>query len=324
MRDYLERLIEDCGVVEVRHLPTGRTGLFDDVQALQSSIKRFENFGGLYCTLNQPSRSPANRFGDRAIRDIEMVRIRRIPFDFDPVRRTDKTSTAAQIEAAQRACLNLAAKLCQLGFPKPLVGFSGNGYHLQYRTDLPADRDTARLLDIIYVGLAQICSTDKVLFDRTVRNPSRILRLYGTVNRKGGEARPTTCWIPDPWLPVSLEALVSLAKRLSIRAPSREAPVSRSVIRGAGDYRTLDVVAWMSSHGLYEAAIGNRKHAVRCPWEDEHTTSDAKNDTIVLEADGGWPNFHCHHAHWSHRGIRDVLDLLGDADRYCSTTYRTA
>jgi hypothetical protein len=77
----------------------------------------------------------------------------------------------------------------------------------------------------------------------------------------------------------------------------------------------------MSAHGLYESAIGDRKHAIRCPWEDEHSDG-SKNDSIVLEGDGGWPNFHCHHAHCAHRGIQEVMDLFGDADDYCSSAYR--
>jgi len=322
--DYLQRLIADCGAVEVRHLPTAQSGLFDDVPALLSSIKRFEQFGGLYCTLNEPTRPATNRFGELALKDRDMVRIKRIPFDFDPVRHgaLDQLSSTAQIEAARGACLDLAAKLCSLGFPRPLLAFSGNGYHLQYRTDLPAGPGTVRLLDTIYRGLAEACSSAEVVFDRTVRNPSRILRLYGTVNRKGGGERPTRCWIPDPWLPVGLETLLPLAQRLASRSPTREHPVVSDFIRGAGDYKTLDVAAWMSAHGLYEAAIGDRKHAVRCPWEDEHSASGSKNDTIVLEADGGWPNFYCHHAHCVDRGIREVIDLLGDADRYCATSYR--
>jgi hypothetical protein len=163
VRDYLERLIADCGVAEVRHLPTGQTGLFDDIHALLTATKRYEHFGDLYCTLNQPDRAATNRFGEQALRDSNIVRIKRIPFDFDPVRECDQCSSAAQIDAALEACLDLAATLCRLGFPRPLVGFSGNGYHLQYRTDLAAGPDTARLLDIIYRGLAEACSLQRSL-----------------------------------------------------------------------------------------------------------------------------------------------------------------
>jgi len=60
------------------------------------------------------------------------------------------------------------------------------------------------MLRAIYSGLHAEYSDDSVEFDRSVRNPSRIFRLYGTINRKGLNTpdrpnRRAACWIPSPW-----------------------------------------------------------------------------------------------------------------------------
>lgn len=109
---------------------------------------------------------------------------------------------------------------------------------------------------------------------------------------------------------------VEVVRRLS-------APSPRSGQYGKGDYDTLDVVRWFQSHGHYGADLGDGKHAVRCPWVGEHSqqTEDEASDTVIWEADGRWPSFHCSHAHCDGRGIRSVMEVWTDADAYCSRDF---
>ena len=62
------------------------------------------------------------------------------------------------------------------------------------------------------------------------------------------------------------------------------------------------MVGLFQSHGRYGRCIdpAEGKHAVLCPWVDEHTVKRPANygDTVVWEADGEkWPVFHCSHDH---------------------------
>jgi hypothetical protein len=100
----------------------------------------------------------------------------------------------------------------------------------------------------------------------------------------------------------------------------RRRPLGSHTTSGGGDYATLDVIAWFASHGLYRGHIRDNVHAVICPWIDEHTTPSPANggDTVTFEADDGWPGFHCKHSHCSGRTIRDVIEVLGDADAFCA------
>lgn len=89
---------------------------------------------------------------------------------------------------------------------------------------------------------------------------------------------------------------------------------------GTGDYRTLDIVRWFSDHGHYGRQIEPGKHAVLCPWESDHTEQRGAedSDTVIWEAEPGKrPVFYCAHAHCADRTLSTVMDLWGDADRYC-------
>jgi hypothetical protein len=95
-------------------------------------------------------------------------------------------------------------------------------------------------------------------------------------------------------------------------------------IDGSGDYRTLDVVSWFQAHGEYHGQAEPGKHYVGCPWEDQHSDGiDAQvTDTVIWEADGNWPTFHCSHAHCEGRTIRDVMAVWGDADAFCARFWK--
>lgn len=114
-------------------------------------------------------------------------------------------------------------------------------------------------------------------------------------------------------------ALGALAPKVERRTSTR----SGAAPSGAGDYTTLDVVAWFSAHGHYGKPRADGKHAVLCPWADEHSDDQGAEspDTVVWPADGGWPTFHCSHAHCVGRTLQTVMDLWGDADRFCSGTF---
>jgi hypothetical protein len=184
-------------------------------------------------------------------------------------------------------------------------------------------------LDAIYRHWREDYAGNGVDFDIKVRNPSRIFRLYGSINRKGENTserpwRRAVCDLPIAWQVVTPKQIEALASRYVRQALPRVTPRPRLV--GSGDYRTLDVVGWVSAHGLYKRRCGVGKHAVTCPWSDEHSTKDHPHgsDTVVFESNGEWPGFYCSHAHCEDRSIRDLMALFGDADVYCARVFKVS
>ncbi|MCB0067972.1 MAG: hypothetical protein KDD77_12505 [Caldilineaceae bacterium] len=338
--DWLDAAMHDTGRVELRHEHDGRwtSGLFDDMNVLRAEVCRRAGSGNLFTSLNAPRIVRAvNSMGSSALTDGDIAFHVRLPFDFDPVRPKGQPSTDAELDAALVARDRLVATLHSLGWPMPALACSGNGAHAVYRCRLRACDETREVLRVLYTGLHLDFNSEAVEFDRTVRNAGRIWRLYGTVNRKGTTTavrrhRLATVTIPGRWEGVSpgqVEQLASSYVCRVIAAPSHTAAPARGIssVKGHGDYGTLDVAGWLRAHGLYRRSLGGGKHAVRCPWDHEHSTVDPDHSTatVVWEAEGRrWPTFHCAHAHCAGRGIHAVMELLGDADAHCARPWRTS
>lgn len=266
-----------------------------------------------------------------------VTRYTRLFFDFDPERPKGTSSTTDELAAAEARARGLVRKMSALDWPMPLLAMSGNGWHVQYRTAMPNTPEWAEILKTIYTGLHAELSDDEVSFDRSVRNPARLCALYGSVKRKGINRterphRKSACWIPSDWRQVHPRQVAALAEvyarqasqsRTNATQPAQQPRGAGERVAGKGDYSTLDVVAWFAAHGSYVGPIGGNVHGVRCPWSDEHSSPSPKNgsDTVIFEADGGWPGFACKHSHCQGRNIRDVLALWPDADAYCTSSF---
>lgn len=94
-------------------------------------------------------------------------------------------------EAELLKCLDrrdqVVAFLRDRGFPAPLTGMSGNGGHALFALDLPNEDEVYRLvaqtlqtLDLLFTGAG-------VVVDTSVFDPARIVKLYGTIAKKGKE-----------------------------------------------------------------------------------------------------------------------------------------
>lgn len=313
---YYEQLIADNGRAALCHIVGRRmkTHWYTDAKELIAAVRELP--GNLYTTLNAP------RLGvTGAVSNKDIAWITRLPLDFDPERPTGVCSTDAELAAAWRVTNRVADELRRVGFPMPLWAKSGNGYHLQFRCRLPNNAEVKEQFQVIYRGLQKEFRTPEVDIDPTVRTAHRILRAYGSVNRKGPNTperphRMSMVWIPDDWQMVTPQQIEWLANIYTRREPTPKLEPVR--FDGDGDYRTLDIAAWFQAHGYYKRPIGRGKHAVRCPWNHEHTVSSSGVDTLIFDAGRGWPGFFCHHRHCDGRRIRDVLAIWGDADAFCT------
>ena len=169
------------GFYDTKHIP-------DMVQAALALTSIAE---GVYWTLNplHPDLL-ARRFNradwvkcDESATDKDVLRRRWLLIDADPVRRPKISSTEAEKAHARTTVQYVRDHLRGKGWPDPYLADSGNGYHLLYRIDLPAeDEDTVKQ---ILRALADRFDTKEVKIDRSVFNASRICKFYGTIARKG-------------------------------------------------------------------------------------------------------------------------------------------
>ena len=139
-----------------------------------------------YVTLNPCNSALLARANNRLkanvnrTKDAETHLIRWMFVDVDPVRPEGVCSSDKEKELALQVCRQVFSDLKSSGWPDPLVGDSGNGYHLIYPAPDSPD-DIPRFLQL----LSDKYSTGKVGIDTKVGNPARLIKLYGTAVRKG-------------------------------------------------------------------------------------------------------------------------------------------
>lgn len=332
--EFLQRHMVDTGRVELRALyPSGQamSGLFDDIPKFIDAIHALRQEANCYYTTQAPRlMSVPNRIGTRSLRNDDIASFARIVFDLDTVRE-GRPASDDEMESAFDLGADLRKFLYREGWPMPVWIHSGNGLHLIYRTPpIPNSPEFNAMLRTIYGGLHREFSNPTVTFDRSVRNAGRIMRCPGSYNLKYPTGDLLMCVVrdcPKHWQQVKLSQIESIARLFHVDKPKRQLIQSRGPkISGTGNYATLDVVSWFQAHSHYVGHLRDNVHGVRCPWVEEHTSTspDTGSDSIIFEADDGWPGFYCHHSHCQGKNLRDVLQVWGDADAFCAQAWRTS
>lgn len=185
VRRALSVLADPQHGMELRGLPSGRSVTFkgNDLVAAGQAAEQLASDDGIYYCLN-----PVPAGLNRAARVADILCRRWLLVDVDPVKpaeHKDDSATDDEHEAARSVASQVMDYLTNLGWPAPALVDSGNGWHLLYRVDLPADEMSRVLLKRLLHALADKFSGPKATIDRAVHNASRIAKLPGTWARKG-------------------------------------------------------------------------------------------------------------------------------------------
>jgi hypothetical protein len=153
--EYLRRAIEDSRVVELRHDRDGRweSGLYEDLGELVAEIRRRQDTGNLYTTLNLPTAPASNSMCGPALKDGDIETITRIVFDVDPARPAGQPATDVECAAAAAGRDLLVRALTAHGWPVPALGMSGNGAHAVFRARLRANDAWRQCSAVLYAAL---------------------------------------------------------------------------------------------------------------------------------------------------------------------------
>jgi hypothetical protein len=173
------------------------SGYFDNPAEIARAAAKVDGYArGIYFTLNPLRQELLSRAMNRldrhaaAATDADVISRRWLPLDFDPVRPSCTNATDSEVAAAMECADHVWIAMREKGWSEPLSALSGNGCHLLYRIDLPAQDDG--LVKRTLQGLSTSYSTAHVKIDTAVYNLSRIWKLPGTLARKGpaSEIRP--------------------------------------------------------------------------------------------------------------------------------------
>lgn len=331
-------LLEPGHVYELRCPKAGKhktiSGYFDDFGTMARTAEALSGtVPAVYYTLN-PVRpdllARANNehryYAENTTGDSEVVRRLRLLVDTDPTRPAGISATDAEHEAAIERARAIRDFLTGRGFPAPMLADSGNGGHLVYAIDLPADDESRLLVEGFLISLAERFDDDKVKVDRTVFNAARISKVYGTMACKGESipSRPhrlaRLLESPDKLAPIPKDLLQAIGGERTAAKPgavANQQPASRSSSRPEssakparpGNYTPEQVEEMMDESGYdykpgkpYEG--GTIWELVECPWADEHTTGRAGAAVFLRD---GIIGFKCQHAHCAERDYKDLF-----------------
>lgn len=191
---WLQIFLAPGQVTELRalHVPGASQALSqffctEDVESMAASAVSLEQRGarGIYFVPN-PLRPQMLR-SLRASHDDDVISRRWLLIDVDSVREDAKHTPATEDEkrlAWEAVCL-CRELLADVGLTVPVIGDSGNGWHLNYPVDLPNDDAAKQWARDVLHWLKGECQGRGGKIDTAVYNASRIWRLYGTRSRKG-------------------------------------------------------------------------------------------------------------------------------------------
>jgi hypothetical protein len=187
------------GIMELRSLKTPYgtiSGFFDDPILLAESAFTLdcEDVPGTYVTLNpiDPSLfalapNLLRKYAKETTQDKDILRRAYLLIDLDAKRKSGISATDEQHDAALDCARLINADFAALGWARPRSVDSGNGAHLIYRIDLPNDKDAQSELRAFLKSLGSKYDDESVQVDQTVFNAARIVKLPGTMARKGAD-----------------------------------------------------------------------------------------------------------------------------------------
>jgi hypothetical protein len=260
VEDWLRSLVDPHGVVELRALGVDRDGSgrthieagFYDYDHLRDMARAAMDLSdvsrGVYYTPNSLDPALLARInnttkwakGGDAASDKDVICRRKLLVDADPIRIAGIPSTDHEKAMAREVIKAVRSYLKERGWPDPVVGDSGNGYHLQFSID--QSPDDGGLIKNCLLALAARFDTADVQIDTRVFNPARICKLYATMVRKGDgtpdrpHRRSAILHIPAPLEVVPRELLEALAAE----APSETAKTAPTAEAGAVGSSVID------------------------------------------------------------------------------------
>ncbi|MFQ6044524.1 MAG: hypothetical protein ACE5PV_27035, partial [Candidatus Poribacteria bacterium] len=287
--EYIQKVLEFLGhreaggITEVRIFPKDRylsingrreyvgktvSGYYDDYAKLVKDIQPFDGKASIYVTINPVKPALLARYNNRleynashTTSDDDILIDLWFPYDVDPIRPADISSTDAELETALKK-RDLVAEFFSPWAPS-IKSMSGNGAHgLIKLIGYSNDENTRTAKEKLTHYLSDKFSDTVVSIDNTVFNMSRIWKLYGTLAVKGDSVpdrphRRSHLEIPDP-----APEPVDLYAKLDEIIPTEEEAESQQGTQDTtsqkkkekrrkktDDYPFLDVPAYLDAWG---------------------------------------------------------------------------
>ncbi len=261
IRKALSVMVTPGDVVELRIFePNGKKfcGWFDDMYRMaEAALSHDDTAEGTYYTCNSCILGMLAIANNRIVpcqtasQEQNIIRRRIFGLDVDPDRNPQKiSSTDGEKQLSYNRALEVRAWLSSQGWPLPVLGDSGNGYHLDYFVDLPNTPEIKKLYEDVYKSIKTKFPKDAVDV-QGFADANRIWKLYGTVARKGENMpdrphrRSKLLEIPDNREQVNIEMLQKIADLL----PKEEPTGTNRIPKNGKSWNPEKLESYLKEHG---------------------------------------------------------------------------
>lgn len=292
-------------------------GYFKNIDTMFSCLRKERLEGkNIYIVLNEIKEDCYARkasdcfiYGEQSTGDNDISARQWIMIDLDPVRSSNVSATNDQVRKAKEKAEDVYRYLSQQGFSEPVIGFSGNGYHLLYSVRLMNSKESTETVEKLLKVLDMLFSDENIKIDIANKNASRICKLYGTLAQKGRNTgdRPhrmsKILRCPAKIVPVNIEYIRKVADQYP-KEP--DTPQQYNNYNG----EKFDLESWMQKQGLhYRTASwsdGIKYILDHCPFDESHKGKDA----MICKRNNGAIGFKCFHDSCQGKTWRDVRMLF--------------
>lgn len=293
-------------------------GYFDDPDKAAAAIMPYVGRDNIYQTI-QPI-NPAllaraynhlkqSKKKDSQTADKDVIGYRWLLADTDPERPSGISASEDELKAAlDRAKVINDYLIGEWGWPESIRAISGNGGHLLFRTNLPNEQETIDLVQRFLEHIANRFGDDRVKVDRTVYNPSRIWKVYGTAAAKGDSTpnRPhriaRVTYSPETLGVVSVEMLKAVAPPITKTISTSEVSTNGKGYTAKEIRNALDKQNVEYSEKTKDGRLIFDLH--KCLTNDAHT------DGACITFEAGKPGYKCHHDSCKSKNWQDVKPIL--------------
>lgn len=324
LRQWWHIFKNDSELVEIRILGKfAYSGYYKNIDKLIEDIKPFEELPDeqIYFTLNDIDDGCYGRAQCEKIikspktttNDNNIIRRQWVLIDFDPVRVVGINATDEEFELAHKKAQQVFLFLRKCGFNEPVICKSGNGYHLQFKVDMPNTEEVRDLLSQFLQSIALMFTDEKVDIDETVFNAARICKLYGTTAKKGANL-PERPWrmseiiyVPDEIKTNDISLFQAVASLLPKEEPK---PTTNYPYRGGGSNEPFDLEKFLNEHNV----IYKKEHCAKwdkyvldhCFFNPEHRGKDA----AIIQMASGAIKYTCLHNTCQQHTWQEVRQML--------------
>lgn len=248
-----------------------------------------------------------------------------LPVDFDRGEGvTGISSTDAERAVIKEAAQRCMAVMMERGWPRPEAMDSGNGFHLLWRVDLPAEDNG--LVGYVLDAMAVEFSVPGAGVDIKNRNPARIWKLPGTLAAKG-DSLPNRPWRLASLFESPTESVVVTREQLEeylgrVQPSGEAASFDYSGDEGVGlpppvEYTPFDIETWIAKFlpaatGPSSWKGGGRLWEFTCWQNDQHERAFVGNQPDGAIVAG------CHHNSckgWGWKDLREKFEPAAERQR---------